>query len=401
MPLHSLMFGWEYPPLHSGGLGVACQGLVRGLMHHGVRVTLVLPTAADEDGVTTLSPSDEASIIRYVKSTLQPYEGLEEYAKRVISGGAVGEDIRELYGPDLGTAVEKFADMSVAMTSDIQPDVIHCHDWMTYGAGIRAKAYHKVPLVMHIHATEFDRTDFHPNQWIAERERQGFLAADKVIAVSQYTKNVLIKHYGIDPDKIAVVHNGHDQAMIEHEDTTGDEKRPPLVLFLGRLTIQKNPVQFLEMARVVHEINPDVQFVMAGDGAMLPELMEKACHMGLTDCMTFTGRVNRTGVDALYRQANCFVMPSISEPFGLVALEAIGNGVPVILSKQSGAAEVVEHAFHVDFWDTERFADCILTVLREQPLAEQLIAEAPRVLSKLNWQNQSGAVVSLYQDLIS
>ncbi len=403
MSLHTLMFGWEYPPLHSGGLGVACQGLVKGLLKNGVQVTLVLPTAAKDtaDGLHVRGPSDEVPVIRYVKSTLQPYESIDEYTARMHLETS-GDDILQLYGPDLGEAVERFTAMSVEMTKDITPDVVHCHDWMTYAAGMRAAAYHNVPLVAHIHATELDRTDFHPNQWIMERERQGLLRADTVIAVSQYTKDILINHYGIPADKISVVHNGHDQPVIKKTDVITDlALHPQMVLFLGRLTVQKNPWQFLETAKVIHELRPDVQFVMAGDGAMLNELIDRTCELGLTDCMTFTGKISGAQVGNLYRQASCFVMPSLSEPFGLVALEAIGHGVPVVLSKQSGAAEVIEHSFKVDFWDTERFADCILTILRETPLAEQLISEAPGVLKRLSWKNQAGAVTSVYKDLLS
>jgi len=395
------MFGWEYPPLHSGGLGVACQGLVRGLLQNGVKVTLVLPmhaTSTDE-GLTVRSSNDEGPSIRYVPSTLQPYEGMEEYAAR--RAGSLDAEF-DLYGPDMGQAVEKFAQMSVEMTRDTNPDVVHCHDWMTYDAGIRAANYHRVPLVAHVHATEFDRTDFHPNQWIADKERHGLLRADKVIAVSNYTKNLLVHHYGIPESKIAVVHNGHDKTSAHRTDTVISQHRShiPLVLFLGRLTTQKNPWQFLEMAKVIHDHKPNVQFVMAGDGPMLPGLIERTCELGLTDSMVFTGKVARHDVDALYRSADCFVMPSLSEPFGLVALEAIGHGVPVVMSKQSGASEVIDHAFKVDFWDTERFADCILTILREQPLAQQLRAEAPRILQRLSWRNQARNVLSIYDQIL-
>jgi glycosyltransferase involved in cell wall biosynthesis len=397
------MFGWEYPPLHSGGLGVACQGLVRGLLKNGVEITLVLPTASDENqiGLTLRGPEDEAAVIRYVRSALQPYENVDEYAERV-HGSPSGKNVQDLYGADMNDAVVRFTKMSVAMTQDAEPDIVHCHDWMTYGAGIEAANYHDVPLVAHIHATEMDRTDFHPNTWIAEQERRGLLAADRVIAVSHYTNDILVNRYGIPAEKISVVHNGHDQATVASENIISSvTKRAPIVLFLGRLTVQKNPWQFLETAKIVHDFRPDVQFVMAGEGSMQHELMEHACDLGLTDCVTFTGKVAREDVSALYGRASCFVMPSLSEPFGLVALEAIGHGVPVVLSKQSGAAEVIDHAFKVDFWDTERFADCILTILRETPLADQLRAEAPRILQRLSWKNQAAAVNSIYQDLLS
>jgi glycosyltransferase involved in cell wall biosynthesis len=398
MSFHSLMFGWEYPPHHSGGLGVACQGLVRGLLKHGNEITLVLPmmTDSDQSNLNMIGPESERHTIRFIKSSLQPYEGFEEYAQRMREQGHGPIDY--LYGPNLGEAVEQYASMSVEATLNVNPDVIHCHDWMTYDAGIRAAKHHRVPLVAHMHATELDRTDFKPNQWIADKERHGLMKADKVIAVSNYTKTLLVNQYGIPADKIAVVHNGHDSPHAHRQPIVGT--RTPLVLFLGRLTTQKNPWQFLEAAKLVHDQRPDTQFVMAGEGPMYRELIDQACTLGLSDSIVFTGKVSGREADALYRNASCFVMPSLSEPFGLVALEAIGHGVPVVLSKQSGAAEVIEHCFKVDFWDTERFADCIITVLREQPLAEQLRAEAPRVLQRLTWQNQAAQVQNIYRDLI-
>ncbi len=398
------MFGWEYPPLHSGGLGVACQGLVKGLLKHGAKVTLVLPHphAKSDGNLNVVFPTDELCETVKVESLLQPYDSLMSYEER-LHLTSIPRDMNELYGADLGEAVERFTALSVEMTRNVDPDIVHCHDWMTYEAGIRASRHHTRPLVSHVHATELDRTDFHPNEWIMMKERNGLLGSDRVIAVSDYTKQMLMKHYGIPGDKISVVHNGHDHEAAPATQITSQlpEKKAPLVLFLGRLTVQKNPVQFLEVAKVVHKHNPDAQFVMAGDGGMLPELLDRACDLGLSQCITFTGKVNKAEAKRLFAAADCFVMPSLSEPFGLVALEAIGHGTPVILSKQSGAAEVVEHAFKVDFWDTGKMADCILTILREEALAGQLINEAPSVLNRLTWKNQAGAVHSIYNQMIT
>jgi glycogen synthase len=396
------MFGWEYPPLHSGGLGVACQGLVRGLLKHGVQITLVLPVdVAAEHSVDVRSPGRKTHCdIRTVASILQPYEGTAEYEHRLRTMTGGDAILKALYGPDLGQAVERYSKMSVDMTRDLNPDVIHCHDWMTYQAGIYAAKHHDKPLITHIHATELDRTDFKPDPWIAQREREGLLAADKVIAVSNYTKSLLVSHYGISEDKIAVVHNGHDASPETSAKPVPAGKRLPLVLFVGRLTVQKNPVQFLESARIVREHIPDAQFVMAGDGSMLEELIDRSCRMGLGDCMIFTGKASKKEVEALYAKASCFVMPSLSEPFGLVALEAIGHGVPVVLSKQSGASEVIEHGFKVDFWDTAKMADCIITILREEALSTQLGEEAPHILKRLTWKNQAGHVQNLYKNLL-
>lgn len=398
------MFGWEYPPRHSGGLGVACQGLVRGLLKHNVHVTLVLPSSVDVNGedIDMIHPTTELLSTLNVISDLQPYDSHATYGQRQHRSIA-DDSIRELYGPDLGAAVERYTALSVEMTKNTNPDVVHCHDWMTLEAGIRASSYHQKPLVAHVHATELDRTHFRPNEWIATRERKGLMKADRIIAVSNYTKNMLTENYGIPAGKISVVHNGHDPHALSVRpcvlSASGKTKRP-LILFLGRLTLQKNPWQFLEIARNVRRFSPDAQFVMAGDGPMLAELIDRACDLGLSDHVVFTGKVNSREALALYAAADCFVMPSVSEPFGLVALEAIAHGTPVILSKQSGVAEVVDHAFKVDYWDTAKMTDCIVTILREQPLAQQLRAEAPRILQRLSWKNQAEKIQSIYQNLI-
>src|SRR3989339_1957784 len=404
MDIHTLMFGWEYPPHHLGGLGVACQGLVQGLLGNGVQVTLVLPhpsNTAETADMHVITPTETLLKTVHVLSFLSPYDGHVQFRKRAAN---MPRELTEIYGADLPQAVLHFTAMSVEMTKDTNPDIVHCHDWMTYGAAAQAAAYHDVPLVAHIHATELDRTHFHPNEWIYGRERWGFQQADHIIAVSNYTRNILIQHYGIDPDKISVVHNGSSESRhvesAQQPETTTPTKKRPMVLFLGRLTIQKGPLHFLEMASMVHRLRPDVQFVVAGDGHMLPSLMDQAVQLGLEDCIIFSGKVSNTEARKLYAQASCFVMPSLSEPFGLVALEAIAQDTPVILSKQSGASEVIGHAFKVDFWDTEKMADCVLTVLREAPLASQLISEAPRVLQHLTWDNQAGKVLSIYRNIL-
>lgn len=398
------MFGWEYPPIHLGGLGVACQGLVRGLLRQNVIVTLVLPhpnaEAAKELDVLAPTPEELQRIV--IRSELHPYDNFQTYADRIhqIAKGAGPQ----IYGSDLGQAIENYTATSVALTKNVHPDVIHCHDWMTYEAGIRAKAYHQKPLVTHIHATELDRTHFRPNEWIYQREKRGFEQADQVVAVSNYTKNILVRHYGIPSEKITVVHNGNTKPSTVHDSSLREEYNRihggPMVLFLGRLTIQKGPNQFLDMAEKVHRQRPDVRFVMAGDGHMLGELVHRSHDLGLQDIVSFAGKVSNEEAQRLFAQASCFVMPSLSEPFGLVALEAVAQGTPVVLSNQSGVGEVVSDALKVDFWDTSKMADCVLTVLRDDAIANQLKQEAPHILNTLTWENQAQQVRSLYQNIL-
>lgn len=411
MSVHTLMFGWEYPPLHLGGLGVACQGLVRGLLNHNVKVTLALPHPDGQEGdVDILHPTEKhyehlEQTIR-VQSLLGPYDTNEEYiarAKRTFSSEA--SKLKDIYGTDLYEAIANFSALSVEMTKHVQADVVHCHDWMTYDAAARAAAHHDKPMVAHIHATELDRTHFSPNEWIYQTERRGFERADRIIAVSNYTKGVLSDHYGIRPDKISVVHNGsgdlYDDTILRlKSERMQNKNRHPMILFLGRLALQKGAWQFLDMAAQIHRTRPEVRFVMAGDGHMLGELIDRACELGIQHVVQFAGKVNGQEARRLYGEADCFVMPSLSEPFGLVALEAIAHGTPVILSRQSGVCEVVSHSFVVDFWDTAKMADCALTILREPHLAEQLRSEAPHILRQLTWANQAGHVRGIYSQLV-
>ena len=401
MSLHALMFGWEFPPLHSGGLGIACQGLVSGLLHKNVRVTLVLPygQASSDESLTIRTTAQDPLDVRGVPSALRAYDDHATYARR---GGHWGAEEGSLYGPNLVAAVDRFTELSEIMTADVTPDVVHCHDWMTYEAGRRCARRSNVPLVAHVHATELDRTHFRPNHWIADRERSGLQAADRVIAVSGYTKNILTSHYDIPEHKIRVVHNGYDPARYPPTERLAALRGPgndPIVLFLGRLTLQKNPLQVLEIALRVRRLRPDVRFVIAGDGPMLPTMLQRACDLGITDSVLFTGKVTDAEASALYRSADCFIMPSVSEPFGLVALEAAAHGVPVIVSKQSGVAEVLRHGFAVDFWDAEKSADCIVTILREKSLASQLRSEAPKIAQSLTWRTQASIVTSIYREV--
>lgn len=397
------MFGWEYPPANLGGLGVACQGIVRGLLHHGATVTLVLPhSAGEEDGVTILSPqisvSDIGTVLK-IPVSLQPYDSFGSYRSRLQSFDLEDDGIGQLYGANLGEEVHRFTEMAVEMTKHVRPDIVHTHDWMTLEAGARASKFHDKPLVAHVHATELDRTEFKPNPWIFKRELMGLKKAHHIIAVSGYTRGLLVREYGIPADKITVLHNGtfNDKPQ-ERESHSG--KRHPLVLFLGRLTVQKGATHFIEAARKVAMSNPDVRFVVAGEGYLLPQLVGHVCSVGLSDRIVFAGRVTSDEAKKLYARADCFVMPSVSEPFGLVALEAITHGAPVVLSKQSGAAEVVHNSLQVDFWDTDKMADCILTVLREEPLRREMRSQTHRILGNLTWDRQGKKVLSIYEKIL-
>lgn len=400
------MFGWEYPPVSLGGLGVACQGLVEGLIHHSVDVTLTLPhdKAKAGKGLQTLSPklTESESSLETIKvpSLLQPYDSIEAYEQRIEKQKHVYQNLQDIYGGNLYDAIEFYTQTAVSTTEHVQADVVHAHDWLTYGAGIAASGHHDIPLISHIHATELDRTHFQPNEWIFNRELLGFNRAEKIIAVSNYTKQILVDHYNIKADKIEVVHNGINPSKHTTNADTIAHKNAPMVLFLGRLSLQKGAMHFLEMAALVKEKQPDTQFVIAGAGDMFGQLIDRSIQLGLADNILFAGKVDSEEASQLYKRASAFVMPSLSEPFGLVALEAALHETPVILSKQSGASEVLDHCFTVDFWDTHRMADCVLTVIKDEAIATQMKTNSKGTVDRLHWNNQASKVKDVYHSVL-
>lgn len=401
------MFGWEYPPVSLGGLGVACQGLVEGLIYNHVRVTLTLPhdKAQNIPGLQTVSPSltsvEQVLETIAIPSLLQPYDSVESFEKRIQTYHAQKQNLSDIYGSNLGEAVQFYTHTAINTTKDVKADIAHAHDWMTYGAGIAAARHHDIPLVAHIHATELDRTHFQPNEWIFSLEKQGFDAADAIIAVSNYTKQILVDYYNIDASKITVVHNGINPEKHKYTNTELlEQSYKPMILFLGRLSLQKGAMHFLEMAKLVKDKEPDTQFVIAGAGDMFGSLIDRSIELGLEDNILFAGKVDSKEASMLYKKATAFVMPSLSEPFGLVALEAALHDTPVILSKQSGASEVLDHCFTVDFWDTERMADCALTIIRDEAIRTQMIEKSRDTLNNLHWNKQAHKVKQLYHNLV-
>jgi glycosyltransferase involved in cell wall biosynthesis len=270
---------------------------------------------------------------------------------------------------------------------------------MTYRAGINAKKISHKPLVVHVHATEFDRTGGHPDQRVYNIERQGMHAADCIIAVSNFTKGLIVEHYGIPPEKVRVVHNAID--LEDRQDVfVRKNSWEKIVLFLGRITVQKGPDYFLYAAKRVLEQEPDVRFVFAGSGDMESFIIEKAAELGIADRVLFTGFLQGEDIVRAYKMADLFVMPSISEPFGLTPLEAMSHGTPVIISKQSGVSEVLKHALKADFWDIDRMADMMLSVLRHDVLKKELSGNGLAELQKFSWSEAAQKCVSVYNEVL-
>jgi len=301
------------------------------------------------------------------------------------------------YGTDLIGDAERYARLCVALARSEQFDVIHAHDWLTYPAGLALAQVTGKPLVVHVHSTEFDRSGANVNQRIYDIERAGMLGAARVIAVSQLTRSICVRKYGVDPSHVDVVYNGLDREAYQPAADTAIEEGDKIVLFLGRLTMQKGPEYFIAAAKRVLEVMPEVKFVVAGSGDMTLRMIELAASVGIGHKVLFTGFLRGGDVDRVFSMADCYVMPSVSEPFGIAALEAIHHQVPVIVSKTSGVAEVLSHVLKVDFWDIDEMANKIVAVLKHPPLSQTLRQHGRLELHRLTWEGAAERCLQAYE----
>tara|TARA_Y100000310_G_scaffold345591_1_gene467004 strand:- start:4330 stop:5553 length:1224 start_codon:yes stop_codon:yes gene_type:complete len=403
-----LMFGWEFPPFNSGGLGTACHGLTKGLTSHGVDVTFVLPKAPEDahaDHVKLLVANNLKFVknlkIKEVNSLITEYITSDVYDDKFFKYvNHIKGKHGTLYGEDLHHEVYRFSEIAKLLSKEEDFDVIHAHDWMTYQAGMNAKKETGKPLVVHMHATEFDRTGGHNvNEYVYSIEKQGMEEADKVLAVSAFTKSKIIEHYGINPDKIEVVHNAVEfTEKPPIEKITSNDK---VVLFLGRITIQKGPDWFLYAARRVLDKMDNVKFIIAGQGDMEPMIIEKAAELGMADKVLFTGFLRGKEIDKAYAMADLYVMPSVSEPFGITPLESMRNGTPTLISKQSGVSEVLTHCLKADFWNVDDMASKMLSVLQYDALHETLQENGSHEVSKFDWKIPAKKCMEAYLKVVS
>jgi len=392
------MFGWEFPPLSSGGLGTACYGLTKSLSKKGVQITFVLPYSFDADNADFVKLVSAGNVkIKKIASALQPYMSSQEYKN------SMGKKPQpRIYGSTLLDEVYRYTIAAEKIAEEEDFDVIHCHDWMTFGAGIRAKKKKSKPLVLHVHSTELDRTGGHQaNQHVYDLEREGMHQADKIIAVSNFTKNKIMGHYDVPSGKIRVVHNAVDFSQHYYDKSFEIKKTDKVVLFLGRLTLQKGPDYFVYAAKQVLEHEKNVKFIVAGTGDMEPFVIEKAAELGIADKVLFSGFLNQDDVERAYKMADVYVMPSVSEPFGITALEAMKNKTPSIVSKQSGVSEVVRHCLKVDFWDVNEISNKIISLLRYNSLHETMKENGYFEVKKFSWDVPAEKCIDVYNELIS
>lgn len=399
------MYGWEFPPIQSGGLGVACQGIVEGLIGQNHEVFLVLPKTNpamqmyDPESFNVLSASESGGMVEVSNietSLYSPYATSETEFKKYIKQIKQKREPDVIYGKNILEEVQRYAMQAAVHANQVKHDVIHSHDWLTAEAGIQAKKLSGQPLVMQVHATEFDRSGENPNQQVYDLERRGMEKADRVIAVSNYTKSILIKHYGIEEWKIDVVHNAVRPNFESYQKTHRIENKDKVVLFLGRMTMQKGPDYFLKMAKKVLNHMPNVKFVMAGDGDMMEKVIKMSIELGIERNVLFSGFLKGEDIARAYAEADLYVMPSISEPFGITPLEAIRQGTPVLISKQSGISEVIRSALRVDFWDINAMAEKVVGALKYPALSKVLQENSKKELAEMSWHKQAGEITKAY-----
>lgn len=426
-----LMFGWEFPPHIAGGLGTACYGIVKGLAYNGVQTLFVMPSASgDEDqsaariisasdvpvesvGSTVDEFLDKVKFVR-IGSNMIPYVDPEEFHEMVESerrlqsenlAKCIGTKFRfsGRYGSNLMEEVAHYAMVggTIAMEHKDEFDIIHAHDWLTYLAGIAAKELTGKPLVVHVHATSFDRgTEDQIDSRVYDIEKRGMMAADKVIAVSDLTRNIVINKYGIDPEKVVTVHNAVDFSGRENVKVERGV-RDKVVTFLGRITFQKGPEYFIEAAAKVLKRTDGVRFVMAGSGDMMNRCIRYVARLGISDRFHFTGFLRGAEVQKMFAMSDVYIMPSVSEPFGISPLEAMRSGVPAVISNQSGAAEVLKYAFKVDFWDVDAMVDDIYALLKYPALADFAAREGYDEVNRLKWNIATAKLKNIYESVVN
>jgi len=424
-----LMFGWEFPPHISGGLGTACYGLTKGLVRQkDIDVLFVVPKAfGDEDqskmkliGANDVPISKQKldfdnpqNKIDYfeVHSHIIPYVDEEEFWKLkskkfskktrfIETDDELKVDFSGKYGLNLLEEIKNYALVADTIVKENSFDIIHAHDWLAYPAGIAAKKASGKPLVIHVHATDFDRSGGNVNPNVYAIEKEGMEQADRIITVSNLTRQTVIEKYGISPEKITTIYNAVEPVLKKRNKLFKKELNEKVVTFLGRITVQKGPEYFIEAANLVLKNMTNVRFVMAGSGDLMENMIARVAELGIAEKFHFTGFLEGEDVQQMFSLTDVFVMPSVSEPFGIVPLEAMQLNVPVIISNQSGVAEVIENAIKIDFWDTFAMADAIYGLLNYPSLSTHFKHEGKSEVKNLKWINSAKKVKQVYKSVL-
>jgi len=435
-----LMFTWEFPPFISGGLGMACYGMVKSLLKLGIKIDLILPTKdivyfplekpedVDDLHVVFLEPHKQKEYSKIKFTTQQErldFLGITQHPESYIRL----QDVQQFYSilhhetveksnfveneqlleevfmkltgdEDLIKKVQEYTIRAHKIAESLSFNLIHAHDWLCYPAGMLAKKLSGKPLVVHIHATEYDRAGGPGDDRVHKIEYAGMTYAEKVIAVSQYTAQMIMSRYMIDSGRIRIVHNAFTvQTSMDSEKIR--IFKGPTILFLGRITLQKGPDYFLDVAEKVLKVSPDAHFIVAGTGDMGRKLLRKSASLKLKNRFLFTGFLNRNQVERILKASDIYVMPSVSEPFGIAPLEAMAYGVTTIISKQSGVAEVVNNAFKVDFWDIERMAETICYLINNPDVCNKMGINSKEEVNHILWDEAANKIRNVYANVIS
>ncbi|EQA46651.1 glycosyltransferase, group 1 family protein [Leptospira broomii serovar Hurstbridge str. 5399] len=437
-----LMIGWEYPPKITGGLGTACYNIAKALSDSGNEIYFILPQISGEEpklsnvkildvesSVVKFEEEEKRILFKFQKESIyktlslqafHPYESSREISlqdaepitteKTTIlsetirrSPGDESMKIQSGYTKNIINDIQLYARFNSILASKLDFDIIHCHDWMTFPAGVETARSTGKPLICHVHATEFDRSGDRVNQQVYDLERNAFKEAAAIITVSNYTKRILIERYSVPEYRIYPIHNGVefelDRNLLRKDKAADNRER--LVLFLGRITFQKGPDYFVRAAKKVLEVIDNVRFVMAGTGDMYARMIEMAADLGVGKYFHYTGFLSKEETRQLYSMADLYIMPSVSEPFGLSTLEAMSGGVPVILSKQSGVGEVVNHCIKVDFWDVDDMANKIVSVLSDRNLHATLRDGGLEEATKNSWSKTGTRIEEVYAKVLN
>jgi len=399
-----LTFGWEFPPQKNGGLGVACHELTKELLQDGVEVIFVLPKTQETIGDARFLFADDERLVKVLHAdvSLLPYMQGDSTIDVIVGYDSEGKPI--IRSRTIIEEAHRFAHQAAIIAKTEEFDVIHAHDWTSYLAGVAAKIASGKPLILHVHATSYDQAaGNNVDPAIYKIEKESFAMADKVVTVSEFTKNIVVNKHHAPAQNVEVVYNGcHMNETAKLPPTLAELKRQgkKIVLYHGRISIQKGVDHFIRAARRVVDVDPDVVFIVSGSGDMLTQVIEQVGAAKLSNNVKFAGALWDEERDRMYQAADLMVVPSVSEPFGLVPLEALQHGTSSLVTKQSGVAEVLTHALKVDFWDVDEMANQILASLRYPAVRRQMVAEGREQMRSMSWKVAAQKMQQLYRSLL-
>ncbi|MDD2961401.1 MAG: glycosyltransferase family 4 protein [Muribaculaceae bacterium] len=418
--MKALMFGWEFPPHILGGLGTASYGLTKGMNENGnMDITFVIPKPfGDEDksfaniiGANCVPIAWRDVNWDYVDGRIgnimnpQQYYDLRDHIyadfnyMRTNDLGCI--EFSGKYPDNLIEEINNYSIVAGVIARTTPCDIIHSHDWLTYPAGIHAKQVTGKPLVIHVHATDFDRSRGNVNPTVFAIEKDGMNQADHIITVSNLTRQTVIEKYGIDPAKVTTVHNAVEPLSEELANMIVKKPKEKIVTFLGRITMQKGPEYFVEAATKVLQKKHNVRFVMAGSGDMMEKMISLAAKRDIADRFHFTGFLKGRQVYEMLKASDVYIMPSVSEPFGISPLEAMQMGVPSIISKQSGCAEILSNVIKIDYWDIDSMADAIYSIITYPAMYKQLRENGLEEIDTIQWKKAGAKVIDIYNKIIN